>query len=132
MGMKITCPQQAATYLRRVMRRDVEEFWALAFDSDRNLLAADCLFRGTVDSCFFHPRDLFRFACRNNASSLLIAHNHPSQNPLPSDEDRTITNTINKASKILSIPLVDHLIITDQEIFSFLEHGLMPKRRWNQ
>ena len=130
--MKITCPQQAATYLRRVMRRDVEEFWALAFDSDRNLLAADCLFRGTVDSCFFHPRDLFRFACRNNASSLLIAHNHPSQNPLPSDEDRTITNTINKASKILSIPLVDHLIITDQEIFSFLEHGLMPKRRWNQ
>jgi len=132
MGMKITCPQQAATYLRRVMRRDVEEFWALAFDSDRNLLAADCLFRGTVDSCFFHPRDLFRFACRNNASSLLIAHNHPSQNPLPSDEDRTITNTINKASKILSIPLVDHLIITDQEIFSFLEHGLMPKRHWNQ
>jgi DNA repair protein RadC len=131
MGMKITCPQQAATYLRRVMRRDVEEFWALAFDSDRNLLAADCLFRGTVDSCFFHPRDLFRFACRNNASSLLIAHNHPSQNPLPSDEDRTITNTINKASKILSIPLVDHLIITDQEIFSFLEHGMMPKGRWS-
>lgn len=130
--MKITCPEQAATYLRRVMRRDVEEFWVLAFDSDRNLLAAECLFRGTVDACFFHARDVFRFACKSNASSLLIAHNHPSQNPLPSDEDRTITNRIVKAAKIFSIPLVDHLIITDLEIFSFLEHGLMlPRRRWN-
>lgn len=128
--MKITCPDQAATYLRRVMRPDVEEFWALALDSDRNLLAAECLFRGTVDACFFHPRDVFRFACKSNAASLLVAHNHPSQNPLPSNEDRTITNTIIKAAKILSIPLVDHLIITELEIFSFLEHGLMlPKRR---
>lgn len=127
--MKITSPEQASLYLRRVMRLDVEEFWALAFDSDRNLLAADCLFRGTVDACFFHPRDVFRFACQNNASSLLIAHNHPSQNPLPSDEDRTITNKILKGAKILSIPVVDHIIITERETFSFLENGLMNRRR---
>ena len=110
------------------MRRDVEEFWALAFDSDRNLLAAECLFRGTVDACLFHPRDVFRFACRSNAASLLIAHNHPSQNPLPSEEDRFITNSLIKAAKILAIPVVDHVIVTDLEVFSFLESGLLRKR----
>lgn len=123
--MQILNPQSAAEYLRRVMKRDIEEFWVLAFDSDRNLTAAECLFRGTVDACFFHPRDVFRFACRFNASSLIIAHNHPSQNPLPSNEDREITERLLRASRILSIPVVDHLIITDAASFSFLEHGLM-------
>jgi DNA repair protein RadC len=124
--MKISSPQQAGSYLRRVMRSDVEEFWALAFDSDLNLLASECLFRGTVDACLFHPRDVFRFACKTNASSLIVAHNHPSQNPLPSEEDRSITQRLVRAAKIFSIPVSDHLIITEKEIFSFLEYGLMP------
>jgi DNA repair protein RadC len=123
--MKISSPEQATAYLRRVMRNDVEEFWALAFDSDRNLLASECLFRGTVDSCFFHPRDIFRFACKSNASSLIIAHNHPSENAQPSIEDYRITKTVIKASRILSIPVVDHLIVTKNATFSFLEKGLM-------
>ncbi len=124
--MQILTPNQAAEYLRRVMRPDVEEFWVLTFDSDRHLTAAECLFRGTVDACFFHPRDVFRFACKSNASSLLIAHNHPSQNPLPSREDREITATLLRAARIFSIPIIDHLIITEAEAFSFLEHGMIP------
>lgn len=125
--MKISSPQQAGSYLRRVMRSDVEEFWAMAFDSDRNLLAAECLFRGTVDSCFFHPRDVFRFACRTNAASLIVAHNHPSQNPLPSMEDEDITRTVLQAADIMAIPVVDHLIVTNDEIFSFMASGLLAK-----
>lgn len=123
--MQISTPEQAIEYLRRVMRRDVEEFWTLAFDSNRVLVAAECLFRGTVDACYFHPRDVFRFACRTNAASLIVAHNHPSQMPAPSLEDRQITRTILKASRILSIPVVDHIIVTEKSSFSFREHGLM-------
>jgi DNA repair protein RadC len=123
--MRISTPTQAADYLRRVIRSDVEEFWAMAFDSDRNLLAAECLFRGTADACLFHPRDVFRFACRRNAVSIIIAHNHPSQNSLPSEEDRRVTANLLRAATIVYIPIVDHLIITDREVFSFLEHGLI-------
>lgn len=123
--MRLTTPIQAASHLRRVMKLDVEEFWALAFDSDRNLLACECLFRGTVDSCFFHARDVFRFACRWNASSLLIAHNHPSGNLIPSTEDREVTVQILAAAKIFGIPVLDHLIITDKSEFSFMERGLL-------
>jgi DNA repair protein RadC len=123
--MRISTPIQAADYLRRVIRSDIEEFWAMAFDSDRNLLAAECLFRGTADACLFHPRDVFRFACRRNAVSIIIAHNHPSQNALPSEEDRRVTANLLRAATIVCIPIVDHLIITDREVFSFLEHGLI-------
>jgi DNA repair protein RadC len=125
--MRISTPDQAAAYLRRVMKMDVEEFWVLALDADRNLVASECLFRGTVDACFFHPRDVFRFACRWNASSLLIAHNHPSGNLIPSDDDLRITKDVLAASELLSIPVVDHLVVTKKEAFSFVERGL-----WSQ
>ena len=125
--MRVVSPSQAAEYLRRVMKMEVEEFWVIGCDSDRNVLASECLFRGTVDSCFFHPRDVFRFACRINASSLIVAHNHPSGNSLPSDEDFTITRELILASKILKIPISDHLIVTSREFFSFLEKGFLEE-----
>ena len=81
------------------------------------------LFRGTVDSCLIHPRDIFRFACVNNASSLLIAHNHPSQDCTPSDHDHSITKRLVKAGKLLQMPIVDHVILTDEDYYSFADNG---------
>lgn len=125
MQIRITCPQDAARYLRQVLKPDVEEFWVMALNADLHLLGVECLFRGTVDACFFHPRDLFRFGCRYNASSLIMAHNHPSQNPLPSPEDKKITSSVMRAARILAIPVTDHIIITQNRVFSFAQQGLL-------
>lgn len=123
--MQITHPYLLWKHLRRVMKSDAEEFWASALSPDKGLIRTECLFRGTVDACMIHPRDLFRFALRNNASSLIVAHNHPSQNLQPSKEDLLIHRQLLKASLLLQIPIVDHLIITTNGYTSFLEKKLM-------
>lgn len=124
--MKLTTPRQAFKFLQPCLRSDVEEFWAIALNSEKSVLKAACLFRGTVDLCLFHPRDIFRFAYQHNASALLVAHNHPSGSPKASREDKVVTRQLLAAARILQMPIVDHLILAGDLYFSFLEAGLLP------
>lgn len=121
--MKITSPSQAFHYFHKRLAVEVEEFWALALNSEKEVIESACLFRGTVDLCLFHPRDVFRFAYCCNAAALVVAHNHPSGNAEPSNEDRAVTQQLVEAAKILQVPLVDHLIVAGRTYFSFLEAG---------
>ena len=122
--MELTSAERAYRFLRPLVKADAEEFWALALGPKKNLIRGRMLFRGTVDSCLVHPRDLFRFACLENASALIIAHNHPSQDLLPSHEDIRLTEQLVTAAKIFEIPIVDHLIITAEGFSSF------ARNRW--
>jgi DNA repair protein RadC len=81
------------------------------------------LFRGTVDSCFVHPRDVFRFAIAENASSLLVAHNHPSGELIPSMEDLRFTRQLVAASALMEIPVVDHVILSSRGYASLRQDG---------
>ncbi len=121
--ISLTTPQQAYQYFKTRLKSDIEEFWIAAMTCDKKVIASQCLFRGTVDHCLFHPRDVFRFAIRHNASSFLVAHNHPSGSPLPSSEDRAITHRLLSASMIIEIPLLDHIIIGHRAYYSFVENG---------
>ncbi len=123
--MELTSPLLAYGYLRRRLNADVEEFWAVALNAEKAPLASACLFRGSVDSCLFHPRDVFRFACRNNAAALIVAHNHPSGNVEPSDHDEAVNQQLLAAALILQIPVTDHLILAGRRYFSFLQTGRM-------
>lgn len=100
-----------------------------ALNADKTVVASQCLFRGTVDSCLFHPRDVFRFGCRHNASSLIVAHSHPSGRREPSLEDDIATSQLLAGAEILSIPMIDHLIITGVNYYSFLERGRLNRLR---
>lgn len=124
--MKIISPAQAHRYLQPRMGSEVEEFWGLALNTQKEVLAAECLFRGSVDICMFHPRDVFRFAYRHNASAVIVAHNHPSGSVDPSEDDRSITRLLVRASKFMQLPVVDHLILAGPKYFSFLGNGEMP------
>ena len=64
-----------------------------------------------------------------NASAILVAHNHPSGDPIPSDEDIRLTHRLRRASQLMEIPLVDHLIITNREYTSFLEERWFKPRK---
>lgn len=122
--MEITTALHAYTSLREIASVDTEEFWVLALGPKKNLIRCKMLFRGTVDSCLVHPRDIFRFAYTENASSLIVAHNHPSGDPQPSTEDILFTRRLVRASDLLQVPILDHLIITQDAYTSLARSGL--------
>ncbi len=107
------------------MSVDVEEVWVAALTSQLHIIEKKLVFRGTVDSCLFHPREIVRFLCLCNASSFVMAHNHPSGNPKPSTSDIKLTKKIFELSKLIEIPLNDHLIIAGSKYFSFADSGAL-------
>lgn len=123
--MKITSPEKAFQFFKPRLPGDVEEFWAAALNSQKDVLAAACLFRGTVNQCLFHPRDVFRFAYLHNAASLIVAHNHPSGSIRPSDEDQQLTGQLLQVAVILQVPLDDHLILAGGRYYSFRQNGTL-------
>jgi DNA repair protein RadC len=80
--------------------------------------------KGTLTASIVHPRESFRPAVRNAASGVIFAHNHPSGDPLPSDEDRRITGRLEEVGRILGIPVLDHVIMgTSGSYYSFADSG---------
>ncbi len=121
--LDITTADRAFAAIKDLVSTDVEEFWALALGPKKNVIASKMIFRGTVDSCLVHPRDIFRFACDTNASSLLVAHNHPSGDLIPSMEDLRFTRQLVNAAALMEIPIVDHLILTVSGFASLRSEG---------
>jgi DNA repair protein RadC len=80
--------------------------------------------RGTADAAIVVPRDVFRSAVASNARSIIVAHNHPSGDATPSEEDIKITDTLKKSGKLLGIPLLDHLVIGESSWVSALDPTL--------
>ncbi len=105
------------------MTSDVEEVWVLGLNGLLQMQVLKMVFRGTVDHCFIHPRDIFRCAIRANCSQLIVAHNHPSGDLQPSQEDIEITQSLICASKVLEIPILDHLILTHAGFTSLAQQG---------
>lgn len=118
----LTNSQISFKHFKKYILNEVEEVWVAAVNSHKKPIATKCIFKGTVDHCILHPRDIFRFAYQYNASAIIIAHNHPSQNPQPSKEDILITKTLKKASRFLNIPIVDHIIVTSNCYYSFADN----------
>lgn len=121
--MDIITAEFALAALQSLMTEDVEEFWTLALGPQKTLLRSKMIFRGTVDACLVHPRDIFRFACQENASAIIVAHNHPSGDPRPSEQDLLFTRQLVRAARTLEIPLLDHLIVTKSEFSSMARDG---------
>lgn len=119
--MQIQSHKHAYQILKKHMAKDVEEFWCLALASNLKLIELKLIFRGTVDYCTVHPRDIFRFACVTNASKLIIAHSHPSGDTTPSANDLEITTRLVSISKLIEIPIIDHLILTEKTYSSMAE-----------
>ena len=109
-------PEAAYRLVRPVMTAatsgDAQEtFFVLLLDTKNRIIGAprECC-RGLLDQCPVHPREVFREAVRQNAASLILAHNHPSGDPTPTEEDIDITRRLIEAGEILGIRVVDHVI----------------------
>ena len=105
----------------------VEEVWVLALNSQLQLLGKEMIFRGTVDSCPIHPRDIFRYLIMKNATSFVLVHNHPSNSVEPSSEDIEITGKLRQLSDLIEITILDHLIIGLDKYYSFADFGMLKQ-----
>ena len=100
-----------------------EHFYLIALDSRHWSIHEVSL--GTLNASIVHPREAFAEAIKSKAASVIIAHNHPSGDPEPSQEDIEITKRLIEAGKILGIEVVDHIIVTKNRPLSFKEQGLI-------
>ncbi len=118
--------QGVYSYLRHDMQGlKVEVFRALYLDSQNRLLAAEDVSKGTVNMSAVFTREVVAAALKHHAAAVIFAHNHPSGNPAPSQEDRDITHELVAAAKLMQIKVLDHIIIGDGRFFSFAGEGLL-------
>jgi DNA repair protein RadC len=106
-----------------------EEVHIVALNSSKFPISTKLLFRGTVDFCLFHPRDVFRFLIEFNASSFILAHNHPNGDPTPSYPDIVVTQRLFQAARLMQVELIDHIILTPNKYISLNELGIFIKKR---
>ncbi|WP_317897954.1 RadC family protein [Aurantibacillus circumpalustris] len=102
-----------------------EEFWVLLLNRANQVLKEERLSKGGVSGTVVDVRLICKMAVENAASGLVIAHNHPSGQIFPSEQDKSITKKLKEALKLFDISLLDHVIIGDQKYFSFSDDGLI-------
>ena len=120
----IRTSEDAAEVFRAALKVDAEKeiFWALPLDvRKRPLSRAQVISVGTANGVGVHPRDVFAIAVRWNATSIIVAHNHPSGNPSPSKRDDELTSGLFAAGETMGIPLVDHIILGGESFFSYAD-----------
>ncbi len=100
-----------------------EQFLVIYLDAKKQLIDYKVLFIGTIDQSTVHPREIFKNAYLLSASAIICLHNHPSGSATPSDEDITLTSKLLEISKLMLIPLLDHLVFGSNEYYSFLENN---------
>lgn len=124
----ITCSESAFKILTDVLHLDkqVEEvIHLLCLDTKNNIVGVFEVARGILNSSVISTREIFKRAILSNSASIIIAHNHPSGDVEPSEDDIKVTKEFKNAGKLLGIPLLDHIIVGDGTYYSFLERRMM-------
>ncbi|MEF2243832.1 JAB domain-containing protein [Paenibacillus sp. IITD108] len=120
----IRSPQDAARLLRPLLQNeDREHFLVVCLDTKNNVNSITTCHIGSLNASIVHPRECFKTAILSNAASIICAHNHPSGNAAPSQEDIQITSRLKEAGELLGIDLLDHLIIAGDNFCSLKEGG---------
>ena len=102
-----------------------EKFIALALNTKNHVTAVLPVSSGSLNASIVHPRELFQRAILANCASLILAHNHPSGDPVPSPEDIALTRKLIEAGVLLDIPVLDHIVLGYGRYVSFKERGLL-------
>jgi DNA repair protein RadC len=102
-----------------------EEFWVLLLNRANQVLRAERISHGGVTGTVADPKLIFNKALEHLACSLIACHNHPSGNLSPSEADKTLTKKLKEGGRVLEIPLLDHIIFTDNGYYSFADEGIL-------
>ena len=127
LGAHITSPGDVIPFVNHYAMSDKEHFLAVTLNGGHNIIQIHVVSIGTTNTAFAHPREVFYEAIKENATAIIVCHNHPSGAVEPSGEDLECTRKLLDASEIIGIPILDHVIISCNSYFSFMEHGLFKK-----
>ena len=119
----ITGPEDTAAFVRSILTDNSREhFIALYLDGAHQVVSYSTISIGTANASLVHPREVFQRAILVGAVAVVVAHNHPSGNLTPSEEDHKVTKRLKESGEILGIRLLDHSIISDVENLSIIDH----------
>ena len=127
----ITNPEKLANILQKVLKAESkgdrlkEHFWGIYFNARVNIIRIELISLGTLNFNLAHPRETFVPALESRSASIIVCHNHPSDDIEPSEDDLLVTNRLIEAGEILGIKLEDHIIISPKSYYSFKENKLI-------
>jgi DNA repair protein RadC len=114
------------TFLKSKLRHKKNEVFCCVFlDAQLRLIHFSELFQGTVNYATVYPREVLKKALECNASAVILVHNHPSSNSQPSQDDLELTQLLSKALNLIDVKVIDHIIVSLNEVTSLLELGLL-------
>lgn len=123
---KITDQYSAAEFLREEFADyDREAFAIVNMNAKGSPINASIVSLGELTTAIVHPREVFKTAILSNAAAIMLMHNHPSGDCTPSREDIVTTERLVLCGQLLGINVIDHIIVSHKDIFSFLERGLI-------
>ena len=111
------------TFRERFEKTDREEFLVLLLDGKNKFLGFNVVSIGNLTGSLTHPREVYKPAILGNAASIILLHNHPSGDPIPSQEDIEITRRLREVGEIIGIKVLDHVIVGDGQYISFVDNG---------
>ena len=120
---RISAPSDIYPVIRHYANRRQETFLSVSLNGAHEVIKIRVVSIGLVNRTLVHPREVFADPLADRAAAVICAHNHPSGNTDPSPDDREVTDILKKAGKILGIELLDHIIFSDTDFYSFLERG---------
>ena len=124
--VKITSSNDAALILQQqIGDLPTEEFWVMFLNQGNKIIKTEQISRGGITQTSVDARIIFKRGIELMATAMILAHNHPSGNLVPSEADKNLTKKILEGSKILDIQILDHIIVTQKEYFSFADEGLI-------
>lgn len=122
----IRSPEDGADFIMEEMRDLKQEHFICLFLNTKNqVLHRQTIFIGSLNASIVHPREVFKEAVKRSAASIICAHNHPSGDPTPSQEDIQVTQRLKECGKMIGIELLDHIVIGDRTFISLKEKGYL-------
>ena len=119
---RISCAEDVFNLMHEKLKDEKQEnFYVLILNNLNNLIEEKLISKGTLDKTLIHPREIFKYAIKNTASKIILVHNHPDGDPLPSINDLEITDELVKAGNLLGIKIIDHVIIGKRDKWSLKE-----------
>ena len=127
-GERFSSPEAAYKLFRACMEfldEEREHFLMASLDTKNQLKAVHIISIGSLNANIVHPREVFYFAIQDRAAAIIVAHNHPSGDPAPSQNDIDITRKLVESGKILGVEMYDHIVFGDTRFLSMKEEGLI-------
>jgi len=124
-GIKIKSPEEVLKLVNELRNKKQEYFITITIDGASGLIKKRIVFIGTLNQSIVHPREIFSAAITDHAAGVIFVHNHPSGFVQPSKEDILITHRLFKVGELVGINVIDHIIISKNDYYSFKEHRIL-------